>query len=197
MSAVKAVASAVTIGAAAFLLLPGSANAVQSLRVLVDAAPAPPPGTELVSRAAQSHDISSYFHQRESVSFNSVRGRLPDDRKPGDVPGRAAALSADDLDEVTPRMDELVLMGFDGSGSWVLLDYITDPWLVRAEFLGPSPPGKRTSTPSRYYRGNAALMLQLPAGLGLRTVDLLRPHYRGGRLMVTPVIRVLLRATED
>lgn len=187
------------IFASVFLCLSGFVNAAQLTRVMVDPAPAPPPDAELIRRSAQTLSLDNYFSQRKRFQIYTVRGRAPDPSQPGNVAQSTVRLSADDLGQVTPRMDELVLMGFDVTGSWVFLDYITDPWLVRAEpWLTHAESDQslaaesRAPTTTRFYRGDTAIMLKLPVGLDLHAVDILRPNYRGGSLLVTPVMRVMI-----
>ncbi|MEM1187011.1 MAG: hypothetical protein AAF933_04540 [Pseudomonadota bacterium] len=170
-------------------LTPVSAS---NFRMLIDLPPRPAPGSDLFRRTAQSYDVGSYFALRGSIAVDSA---IPLLRDPVVDAGNQSAVPApggNDLPTLDPRADELIVLGFNENGDWIFVDYITDPWLVRGEFLSAPGDDSGAPLPNRFYQEEASLFLTLPAGLNLHTVELIRPNLRSGLLVVTPLVRMLV-----
>ncbi|MEO1078859.1 MAG: hypothetical protein AAFY29_04825 [Pseudomonadota bacterium] len=168
-------------------LTPVSAS---SFRMLIDLPSSPAPGSDLFRRAAQSYDVDSYFALRGSIALDSATPLLRDPVVDAGSQSAGPVPDGKDLPQLEPRADELIVLGFNENGEWVFLDYITDPWLVRGEFLSAPGDDGRTPMPNRFYKEEASLFLTLPTGLNLHTVELIRPTLRNGLLVVTPLVRM-------
>ncbi len=173
-----------------FLALP--AVCASSFRMLIDLPSTPVPGSALYRRSVQSYDVDTYFALRGGIVVDDANVLFSDPVLDGGDPPADPSSGGADMPQLEPRPDELIVLGYNEDGDWVYVDYITDPWLVRGEFLSAPGDDSNTPLPTRHYQEDASLLLTLPAGLDLHTVELIRPVLRNGALVVTPLMRTLV-----